>query len=99
MKVTVHEIAKATVHEMANGTVHETANKTVHKMAKGATAKGGVHKAAKVKVHETAMKNNSERDGESEGARQRIGAQRDGEGQCLTCSAVCHRSSYKNNIF
>ena len=53
---------------------------------------------AKVKVHETATKNDSERDGESEGARQRMGAQRDGEGQCLTCSAVCHRSSYNNII-
>ena len=53
---------------------------------------------AKVKVHEMATKNDSERDGESEGARQRMGAQRDGEGWCLTCSAVHHRSSYNNII-
>ena len=53
---------------------------------------------AKVKVHETATKNDSERDGESEGARQRMCAQRDSEGQCLTCSAVRHRSSYNNII-
>ena len=53
---------------------------------------------AKVKVHEMEIRKDSERDGESEGAGQRMCAQRDGEGQCLTCSAVCHRSSYKNNI-
>ena len=53
---------------------------------------------AKVKVHETAIRKDSERDGESEGARQRMGAQRDSEGWCLTCSAVCHRSSYNNII-
>ena len=41
--------------------------------------KQGVHKMAKVKVHETATKNDSERDGESAGARERMGVQRDGE--------------------